>query len=200
MAYTSIQFTEKEKEALLILFKDFSSYYSAGSLSKIIKISRIGTMNMLKKFLKRELVSDEKIGKSIIYKLNLEDDYVRSLITFLLADEANRFRRWKEEFKEIYKEGRVVLFYGSASRNYSQAKDIDVMVLRKKNESVEIRKAINKRQRFLPKKIHTLDMTSEEFIKNVKHKNGSIIEIVKTAVVLYGHSKYVELMKNVTRI
>ena len=93
--------TEKEKKALLILFKDFSSYYNANSLSKLLNISRIGTMKLLKKLHKNNILIERKIGKSTVYKVNLEDDYVRSLIAFLLVEETNKFKRWKDEFKDI---------------------------------------------------------------------------------------------------
>ena len=67
-----------------------------------------------------------------MYKLNLEDDYVRNLIAFLLADEANNFKRWKDEFKDLFKGERIVILYGSTIKNYEKAEDIDVMIVIKK--------------------------------------------------------------------
>ncbi len=195
-----VQLTDNEKKALLILFKDFTSYHNANSISKKIGISRIGCMKMLKKFEKKEIVTSKKIGKSIVYKPNLENDYVRDFISFLLSDEANHFKRWKDELKELFKGGRVVMLYGSTITDYSKARDIDVMIIRKKGESGEIYEIITERQKYIPKKIHVVDLTPEEFLKNVKQRQKAIIDIVKNAIILFGQNRYVELIKNVTGI
>lgn len=192
--------THKEKQALLILFKDFTSYYNANSISKILCMSRIGAMKMLKKFLNENLLISKKIGKSTVYKLRLEDDYVRKLIDFLLADEANNFRRWKEEFKELFKGDRIVLFYGSAIKNYAKANDIDIMLIIKKSEYKEVRGAIEKRQKILQKKIHSIELTSADFLQNIRDGKKSIIDVIKTAITLYGQDKYVCSLKNVASI
>jgi len=192
--------TEKEKQALLILFKDFENFYNANSLSKSLIISRIGTMKILKKLLNQDLLKDRKIGKSITYKIRLDDDYARKLIAFLLADEANNFKRWKEEFKDLFKKDRVVMLYGSVIKNYSKAGDIDIMLIIKKADYKEVAKIIEKRQSILPKKIHPIELTANDFLQNIRQKKKAIIDIVKNAVVLYGQDRYVELMKNVTGV
>jgi len=193
-----VTLTQKEKEALLILFKDFTNYYNANSISKVLGISRIGAMKMLKKFLNENLLIAQKIGKSTIYKLKLDDDYVKKLIAFLLADEANNFKRWKDEFKGLFKKDRVVMLYGSTIKNYAKANDIDIMIVIKKGEYKDVSKIIEERQRFIPKKIHSIELVANELLNNLKQKQKSIIDIVKNAVILYGQDKYVDIMKNVT--
>lgn len=192
--------TKKEKEALLILFKDFTSYYNANSLSKLLYISRIGTMKLLKKLYNRDILKDRKIGKSTVYKLNLENDYVRNLISFLLADEANNFKRWKDEFKDLCKKERIIMLYGSTIKNYEKARDIDIMVVTKKEEYKEISKVINERQKFLSKKIHSIELTENDLLKNLQDKQKAVIDIVKNAIILYGQNKYAEIIQNVTSI
>ncbi len=192
--------TENEREALLILFKDFSSYYNANSLSKILNISRIGTMKILKKFFNKGILKDRKIGKSIVYKLNLEDDYARNLVAFLLVDEANDFKRWKDEFKDLFKGERIVMLYGSIIKNYEKARDIDIMIVMEKEEYKEVVKVIEERQKFLSKKIHSIELTSQDLSKNLQKKQKVIIDIVKNALILYGQNKYVEIIQNVTSI
>ncbi len=195
-----ITITQKEKEALLILFKDFSSYYNANSLSKLLDISRIGSMKLLKKLLTKGILKDRKIGKSTVYKLNLDDDYVRNMISFLLVDEANNFKRWKDEFKDIFKGKRIVMLYGSAIKNYEKAHDIDIMIVTKKGEYKEVSKIIIERQKFLSKKIHLIELTEKNLLKNLQVKQKAIINIVKNAIILYGQNKYVEIIQNVTSI
>ena len=190
--------TQKEKQALLILFKDFTNYYNANSISKVLGISRIGAMKMLKKLLNENLLIDKKIGKSTIYKIKLNDDYVRKLLAFLLTDEANNLKRWREEFKELFKKDRIIMMYGSAIKNYVKANDIDMMLVIKKSEYKDVNNIIKKRQKILPKKIHSIELTANDLLQNIKQKKKSVIETVKNAVILYGQDKYVEILKNVT--
>lgn len=199
-AYQMIQSTDNEKKALIILFKDFTSYYNANSLSKEIGISRIGAMKLLKKLENNRIIAGKIIGKSRVYRVNLRDDYVRDLMSFLLSNEANNFNRWKNEFKELFKDGRIIMLYGSAIIDYSIAKDIDLMVIKEEKESGEIQKIIYKKQKILPKKIHLISLNTEEFFKNLTDKQKAIIDIVKKAVILYGQKNYVEIIKNVTSI
>ena len=189
--------TQKESEALLTVFKDFSNYYNANSISKILGISRIGAMKIFRRLLKENIVEYKKIGKSIIYKPKLNDDYVCKLIAFLLVDEANNFKRWKEEFKELFKEDRIILLFGSAIKNYNSARDIDIMIIAKNKESKEINAVLREKESLLPKKIHSIKLTAEDLSNNINSKNKAIIDIIKNAVVLYGQDRYVEVIKNV---
>jgi predicted nucleotidyltransferase len=193
-----ISLTENEKKILLIVFRDFTSYYNANTISKTIKISRIGAMKIFKKLLKENILHSKKIGKSIIYKPNLSDDYVKKLISFLLADEANNSRRWKEEFKGIFEGDRIVLLFGSAIRNYDAAHDIDLMVVLKKEDASKVNKILNEKNKILPKKLHKINLTAQDLSDNLKKRDKVVLDIIKNSVVLYGQDKFVEIIQNVT--
>ena len=195
-----LSLTQKEREILLILFKDFTTYYNANSISKKLAISHVGAQKIFKRLLKENLVTDNKIGKSIIYKLKLNDDYASELMTFLLSDEANNFKRWKEEFKELFKKDRIVMLFGSITKNYAQARDIDIMVVTKKGDFKDINRIVKEKQQLSPKKIHAIELTEEDLIRNIKQKKEAIIDIVRNAIILYGQDKYVDIIKNVTSI
>lgn len=195
-----VSLTRKEKETLLILFKDFTTFYNANSISKVLRISHVGAQKIFKRLLKENLLISKKIGKSIIYKPKLNDDYVRKLIAFLLADEANDFKRWKEEFKALFKKDRIILMYGSAIKNYDAARDIDIIIVTKKEEYKEVTNILKEKQEVLPKKIHSIELTADDLLKNVKKKEEAILNIIKNAIVLYGQDNYVEIMKNVTSL
>lgn len=192
-----MQFTNNERKALLVIFKDLDNYYNANSLSKKLNISRIGMMKLLKKLKKNDILKSKLIGKSEIYKINLDSDYARDMLAFLLSDEANNFKRWKNEFRELFKGDRIVMIYGSAIVNYSEANDIDLMIVGKTNKLSDINKVISEKQKILPKKIHLIELSQYEFLKNLEEKQNSIMDIVKTAIILYGQFKYVGLIKNV---
>lgn len=193
-----ISLTQKERETLLILFKDLSAFYNANSISKLLGISHVGAQKIFKRLLGEGILKDQRIGKSIIYKPKLEDDYVRKLITFLLADEANNSKRWKEEFKELFKKDRIVMLFGSVLKDYAKARDIDVMIIIKKEDFKEVKKIIDEKQELLPRRIHAIYLTEGDLPKNIRMKKDAIIDIIKNAVILYGQDKYVEIIKNVT--
>ena len=189
------EFTSNEKKALIRIFKDLDSYYNANSLSKKLDISRIGMRKILKKLEKKEILFSKNIGRAIVYKINFSD-YVQDVITFLLSDEANDFKRWKKEFEFLFKGDRVVLIYGSAIKNYSKARDIDLMVIGNKKTG-EMESRLNNKQKILPKEIHIIEMSYNDFLRNIKHRQKSMMDVVQSAVVLYGQNKYVRLVENV---
>ena|SRR3989338_5624493 len=193
-----LSLTSKERETLLILFKDFASYYNANSISKILNISHVGAQKIFGRLLKENLVVNKTIGKSIIYKLNLENDYAKTLIAFLLADEANNFKRWKEEFKELFEKNRIIMMFGSAIKNYSQAHDIDVMLVIENKDVAEVNEILKTKGEILPKNLHVIKLTHKDLSENLKKKEKAMIDIVKNAIILYGQEKYVEILKDVT--
>lgn len=195
-----ISLTKKERGALLVLFKDYKGQHNSSSIGRLTGISRVGALKMLKRMENQELLKSEKIGNSIIYKPSLEEDYPRQLMSFVLSDEANSFKRWKEEFKGLFKKGRIVILFGSAVRNYSKANDIDVLAIIEKEDYKDVQDAIDERQQILPKKIHSLIMTKKDLIGNLKENQGAMREIVKTGVVLYGQETYVEAIRSVSSV
>ncbi len=192
--------TKKERETLLIIFKDFTTFYNANSISKVLKISHVGAQKIFKRLLQDNLVVSKIIGKSITYKLNFNDSYANQLIAFLLADEANNFRRWKEEFKEIFRQNRIVMIFGSAIKDYAQASDIYLMIVIKKKEVKEVNNILKKKEEILPKDLHTIKLTHQDLLDSLKKRDKVMIDIVKNAVILHGQDKYVKVLKNVTVI
>ena len=60
-----IELTRREQEALLIIYKSIGHFYNANSLAKEIGITPVGTMKLLKRFEKNNILIRKKIGKSI---------------------------------------------------------------------------------------------------------------------------------------
>jgi len=191
-----VNLTEKEKSALLLLFKDIKSDYNANSISKILNISHVGAQKIFKRLKKDDLVKSKKIGKAIIYKLNFDNEYVSHLISFLLVDEINEsYKRWVEEFRQIFQHAQIVLMFGSALKDYKSAKDIDLMAVIDNSNFKKVKKLIEEKQRVLPKKIHLIMLSEKDLSMNIANEKSAIIDIVKNAIVLYGQDKYVQLLK-----
>lgn len=192
-----VDLTQNERKAILILFKDFTNYYNANSISKVLGISHVGAQKIFKRLYNNNIIISKNIGKAIIYKLKLDDDYVIKLISFLLADEANNFKRWKQEFKELSNKNRIIMIYGSVIKNYTKAKDIDIMVVLDKKHIKQVNKILKQKQEVLSKELHAIKLTHKDLLDNVKNRNKAIIDIVKNAVIIYGQDKYVEVIKHV---
>ncbi len=190
--------TKKERETLLILLKDYTTFYNANSISKILNISHVGAQKIFKRLLHENLVISKTIGKSIIYKLNFNNDYVLHLVSFLLADEANKLKRWKEEFKGLFKKDRIVMFFGSAIKDYTHARDIDIIIVLKNKDVIEVNEMLKKKEEILPKKLHSLKLNYHDLLENLKKKDKAFVDIIKNAIILYGQDKYVEALKNVS--
>ena len=195
-----ITLTQKERETMLILFKDYTAYYNANSISKVLNISHVGAQKIFKRLIQENLVVSKTIGKSIIYKLDFNNDYANQLVIFLLADEANKFKRWKEEFKELFKKNRIVILFGSMIKDYVHASDIDIMIVMKNKDIKEVNTILNRKEKILLKRLHVIKLTHNDLFGNLKKKNKAIIDIIKNAVILYGQDEYVGLMKDVTSL
>jgi len=190
--------TPKERETVLILFKDYTTFYNANSISKVLNISHVGAQKIFKRLLQENVVISKTIGKSITYKLNFNNDYVPSLVSFLLADEANKFKRWKEEFKELLKKDRIVMLFGSTVKDYAHAHDIDLMIVIENKEVNEVNAFLKKKEEILPKKLHAIKLNHQDLSENFKKRDKAFVDIIKNAIILYGQEKYVEILKNVT--
>ena len=189
--------TKKERETMLILFKDYTAFYNANSISKVLNISHVGAQKIFKRLLQENLVISKTIGKSIIYKLNFSNDYIPHLVSFLLADEANNFKRWKEEFKDLFKKDRIVMLFGSTIKDYAHAHDIDLMIILENKEASDINEILKKKEEILPKKLHIIKLNNHDLLENLKKKEKAFVDIIKNAIILYGQDKYVRVLKNV---
>ena len=189
--------TQKERETVLILFKDYTAFYNANSISRVLNISHVGAQKIFKRLLQGNIVISKTIGKSIIYKLNFNDSYVSQLVTFLLADEANKVKRWKEEFKELFKTNRIVMLFGSIIKEYAHAHDIDLMIVIENKELKEVNDILKKKEDILPKKLHAIKLDHHDLLKNLKKRDKAFVDIIRNAIILYGQDTYVEILKNV---
>lgn len=178
-----------EQEIVKTLFKDFLNPYNSRSISKIIGISHPGAFKILKKLEKREIVRAKRIGKAVIYSLNMDNPIAIKEVEMVLVIEAQNHKKWIEEFKKLEDGVDFVILFGSILVNEKFARDIDILVVAEKSRYNKIKKAINERRQFSNKKIHLIFQNPEEFRKDVNKKNKIILEIIKNGVVLFGQDK-----------
>lgn len=191
--------TKKEIEILLILFKDFTKDYNANSISKVVEITPRGALKILKNLKAQQLLISKQLGKGVFYKINFDDEYSIKLISILLMNESReKASRWLSEFKDLFKHVEIVMIFGSIIRNPKTAKDIDLLVVFKKEKYRAIEKIIDKRRSISVKAIHLVKQEPNSLIKNLKKKDEVILSIIRKGYVLHGHEKIVRIIKNVT--
>lgn len=192
--------TNKESEALLLIFKDYNTNYNANSISKKISITPRGALKVLKNLHKEKLLVKKQFGKAVFYKVNLEDEYTKKIMDALLMGESReKAARWISEFEEIGKEIHVAVIFGSAIRNYNGAKDIDILLVFDKNKFRTVSNFIADKNKILIKPIHAINMTLPDLTKNLQNKNPAMINAIREGYVLFGHEKVIEVIKNVTK-
>lgn len=180
----------KEQEIIKLLFKDFSASYNSRNISKIIGISHAGAFKIFKKLEKREIVKSKRIGKALIYSLNMKNPITCKEIEMALVIEAQNFRRWIEEFRELEDKIKFLILFGSIIRNEKAARDIDLLIVAYKEKFKDIEKIIEETQKYTNRKIHPLIQTLENFTKDVGKKNKVMLEILKTGIVLFGQEEF----------
>ena len=188
--------TEKEKEIVLKIFKDFTNSYNASSISKLVKMTRVGSYKALKNLEQHGILESKRLGKAIFYKIKLNDNYAKKSVELVLMEEANQKKRWLEEFKELFDLCESVILFGSILKSEEKANDIDLLLIMDQENNTKINKFIDTKNQILLKKIHPIKQTSDDFINNVKKKDKVILDAIKTGIVLSGVENYVELINN----
>ena len=188
------QITEKEKEIMIWLAKDFSMYYNAHSLSKQVQMSHRGTLKALKNLEKLGILKSKTIGRAIIYKI-LYCEYTKKLLPLLLFEEAEtKTKRWMEEFREL-KEANALILFGSVLRGKSH-NDIDILLISETKNIKILEQKMEEKNKILTKPIHPIWQTIKDINKNIKKNDKVLLEIIKTGIVIKGQEVITEVLAN----
>ena len=180
----------KEQEIIKLMFKDFLTEYNSRNMSPKVGLTHSGAFRALKKLEEKEIVKPRRVGKAVIYSLNLENPLTLKEIETALTIESLKYRMWIEEFKKLEGKAKFIVLFGSILRNKKEARDIDLHVVADKKEYHEIKKIIEERNKVLPKPIHLVFQTPNDFKTDIKRRYKVTIEILKTGVVLFGQDEF----------
>ncbi len=190
--------TNKECEALLLIFKDFKTDYNANSISKKLNITPRGALKILKKLYSENILASKQMGKAVFYKINTEDVYATKLIEMLLIKQSREHaKKWISEFEKIFKEIKMAVIYGSVLRNQKEAHDIDLLLIIDKGKYKIVKKFIDEKNTVLTIPLHPLIMTLPDIKNNLHKQNPALINAIKEGCVLYGYDIIVEVLKDV---
>ncbi len=190
--------SEKEKQILMLLFKDFATRYNARSISSKVGMTPRGALKALKALENQNFVIAEPFGKAIEYKFNSQSALAKKTIELFLLEEAEQeHKRWLEEFKN-FEEAEILLLFGSAARKAKTYNDVDLLIVLTQENFPQIKKKIEEKNKILVKKIHPVFQAPNDLAENIKKKDLVILDAIKTGIVLKGWTQYVEVISNVT--
>ena len=190
--------TNNEMMFMLSIFKSPESKYNANNLAKLIGISRMGALKIAKKLESEGIISSQEFGRAKFYRLNINDDYVKQYIRFLLKREAKQahpyVRVWIDEIRKIKSADAAILF-GSVLRKFKDAGDIDVVLILNEKNYKKVKNEILEVNEIGTKKIHALFQTTKDFIGNIKKNDKPLLSAVN-GIYVFGEDLLMELMLN----
>ena len=89
---------------LLTIIKFPEQEYNANSIAKKVGITPMGVLKIAKPLEKEGIILSKEMGRAKFYKINLQNDYAKQYIKFLLKREAELsnppIKRWINEIKK----------------------------------------------------------------------------------------------------
>lgn len=191
--------TNNEMQIILGIFKSPEQEYNANSLSKIIKISPMGTLKILKRLEKEEILIPKELGKAVFYSINFKNPYSKEYINFLLKREANNYpnvetKIWIQEIRQKIKSADITILFGSVLRNGKEAKDIDVVFVTDQKKLEKLKKEIENVNILHNKKIHPTFQSENDFKNNIKELDKPLLSALK-GIVVFGEEKLIEVLE-----
>jgi len=191
------EITNNEMVFVLRIFKSPELEYNANSIAKKIGISSMGALKIAKRLEKERIIRSKKFGKAKFYYLNLDNDYVRQYVKFLLKREAEQaypyIKAWIYDIKKIKSVDAVILF-GSVLRKQKEAKDIDIVLIVDKKKYKKSKKEIEDIDLLHTKKIHPLYQTEKDFVNNIKKGDKPLLNAIK-GIVVFGEDLIVKMLE-----
>lgn len=193
--------TENGKMALKLIFTDFLTSFNSYNLRGKIGLSNAGSLKLLRNLSEKSLLTSEKMGNAIFYKVNLGNNYALKLLELIFLDYINLssfVKGWIYDLQMFKNMTKAVLLFGSILKKGKDAKDVDVcFILKHPDDYPEVKVKVMQLNSKSRLKIHPLYLTEKEFEKKLMEKDKPLLEIVKSCVVVHGHELFVEVLKNV---
>ena len=170
---------DSEMKFILTLLKSPEMEYNSNNIAGAVGISAVGVLKIARKLEKENILTSRKIGKANIYRVNLDSDYARQYIKYLLKREAEKappyVRVWIKELKKIKSSDGVILF-GSVLRKGEEARDIDALVIVNQKSFKKVKKEIEEISRNMEaemgqvreEKKNEEEENEKEFLENLR--------------------------------
>src|SRR3989338_3214121 len=84
------EITKSEMDVVLKLIKSPEVDYNANAIAKVVGITSMGALKILKRLESESILKSKKIGRAVIYRVNTEDFYAHRYVELILSREADR--------------------------------------------------------------------------------------------------------------
>lgn len=151
---------------------------------------------IIKKMINEDLIKKQKIGHSLLCKLNIKNDKTKALISLNEVNKKQEFLSKNKELKlitdELKKiEAESIAIFGSYAKNtQTKESDIDLFIVTEKK--LDITNLIRNIHAKYGREISPLILTKKQL---EKQKNKPVIkEIIKYHVILAGFENFINLL------
>lgn len=187
---------------LCILVKDFTSTHTVSSLAQQLQLSRWGVWKIFRKLKQEGLIILTPAGKgktsTHLAQLNWKNTLTEKTASYALVLEAERYRRWKFSLAKLENHAKVVILFGSILTSPQTAGDIDLLTVATEKKLLLLEKILRSIQQTQEKKIHSHNLTAEEFIAELQKPNKIFLDALRRGVVLFGQEKFVQYLKGLS--
>ena len=187
--------TNNEMLFVLSVFKGPEKDYNTSDIARLLRISPMGALKIAKRLEKENILKSKSIGKARVYKLNMENDYVKDYIRFLLKREAEQapayVKMWINELRKI-KNADIAILFGSILRK-KDANDIDALLITDQKRFLKLKKEIESINLINVKRLHPVYQTRKDVIANIKKGDKVLLNAMK-GIVAFGEDKIVGLL------
>jgi len=195
-----VKISENGKKALKIIFTDFLTNYNSYNIKDRIGVSDVGSLKLLRSLKEKNILTGEKMGNAIFYKVNLENQYALKLLELIFLDYSSLpsyLKGWIQDLKSFAHLAKSILLFGSILRKGKNARDIDVCFILDAKDYVPVQRQIHEMNRKNRLKIHPLLLTKKKFEEKLREKDKPLVGMAKNCVVVHGQELFVKVLKNV---
>ncbi len=184
-----------------LLARNLEKKFTINEVARVLKEHYSLVHRIVNRLLEKGIIAKEKIGKSYICSLNLDNENTPILIQLSEADKRDNFLNSDKELKLILEdfaksvESQVnmvsmVLFGSYAKHNATKESDIDILLISREKAGID--KVTRGMYAKYGKEINTIVMSPNDFRKQ-KHKD-LIKEIINNHYIIYGIEKFVDMV------
>lgn len=191
--------TKNENKVIDLLLRNFYESLTIREISRRTNTTPMGARKILNKLKSNDILTSRRIGTGVFYRMNLQNKMALKISELVLSQcRINPFAKVYAEYLEVFKDStNGCILFGSILAKGEKARDVDVMLLLEKEQFRKTEKLCSELSKSKSKEIHFILQTKEDFIKNLREKNSTVLGILRTGTVLWGESNIVEAISNV---
>ncbi|MBU2616450.1 MAG: nucleotidyltransferase domain-containing protein [Nanoarchaeota archaeon] len=172
----------KELNTLKIFLENPTKGFSVRESARILKKAPATISKELKKFAKQNILQEQKIRGSNIYKANLDSELFRDIKIFYTITKIKQ-SKLIESLNQFYGKPTIILFGSGAHGLDTETSDYDLVIISEKRQEFPEK---NKYEKLLKKELNIFLVKS---LKNLK--NDHLVNSVLNGTVLQGEIKWI---------